>query len=224
MTSLPKITSNQINAKSSTGPKTKQGKAVVSKNAISHGASAKQFINPLERAAYEQLTKSLSTAYVSNNPLVEMQIDRIAKIKIQLDRIQTFIDKTFAISNTPENIDDALIKLTGITKSELRKANIIIKNQESITEVFDSEQIIAASEVTHQNTKAFESHEDFLHNTPQFCHFLFRLSKDKTSDVSTVIRNLSHSINEIKTESEVAVSLRKLVGINDDSKKLQINL
>ena len=66
------------------GPVTEQGKSTSSKNALKHGATSKHFINENEVREYEQLLSKLQKTYTSDNPLVSMQLERIAKIKIQL--------------------------------------------------------------------------------------------------------------------------------------------
>ena len=74
------------------GPVTIPGKKVSSKNAIKHGATAKGFINDKERDRYEELISDLTDHYESSNPLIGLQLERIARVTIQLERIQNTID------------------------------------------------------------------------------------------------------------------------------------
>jgi hypothetical protein len=61
------------------GPVTEHGKLISSKNALKHGATSKHFINENEVHEYEQLLSKLQKTYSSDNPLVSMQLERIAK-------------------------------------------------------------------------------------------------------------------------------------------------
>ena len=55
MTSQAKIQANRRNAEKSTGPKTEEGKAVVSRNAVTHGLTSRYDVLSCEDPAeYEQ--------------------------------------------------------------------------------------------------------------------------------------------------------------------------
>ena len=82
------------------GPITKEGKAISSQNAVKHGALSKKFQSSEEQETYNQLLSSLQAQFQQTNPLVKMQLERIASLKIQLDRIQHHIDLTYAISQS----------------------------------------------------------------------------------------------------------------------------
>lgn len=77
----------QTKTKASGGPTSGPGKLISSKNSLKHGVTAKQFLSTIEKDRYEQLTKDLMIEYVSDNPLVTLQIERIAKLQIQLERV-----------------------------------------------------------------------------------------------------------------------------------------
>ncbi len=70
-------------ANKKTGPVTLPGKKVSSKNALKHGATSPSLINDEEQDRYETLIDDLSKEYASNNPLIGLQIERIARIAIQ---------------------------------------------------------------------------------------------------------------------------------------------
>ena len=70
--------------KRSTGPRSVAGKEGSSRNALTHGATSRRLINEDEQRAYGAWIQELSEAYPSRNPLVRMQIQRIAHLKVQL--------------------------------------------------------------------------------------------------------------------------------------------
>ena len=73
-------------------PENAKGLATSSQNARKHGANAKHLVDADEIALYENMMVSLKEKYPSDNPLVGMQLARIAKLNVQLTRIQQFID------------------------------------------------------------------------------------------------------------------------------------
>ena len=73
------------------GPKTEAGKAVSSKNALTHGVTSTQITSAEESLAYQKLIQEFKSAYPSNHPLVKLQIERLAMTRIQLQRVQELI-------------------------------------------------------------------------------------------------------------------------------------
>ena len=91
------------------GPVTIPGKKISSKNALKHGATSPKLINDEEQTRYESLLRDLSKEYSSSSPLIGLQIERIARIAIQLERIQNVIDATFKRSRAQSNIHQNLM-------------------------------------------------------------------------------------------------------------------
>lgn len=108
MTSDAQNKANQDNAQQSTGPTSAKGLAISSQNARKHGASAKYLVDADEIAQYDQMIERLKQKYPSDNPLVEMQLGRIAKLNVQLTRIQQLIDAAFLLTRDYK-ISDALL-------------------------------------------------------------------------------------------------------------------
>lgn len=69
-----------------TGPKTDQGKASVSKNAITHGLSALVHEAPGEFELVQTYTRQLTEHYQPNSPLESLQVTRIARTWAKLER------------------------------------------------------------------------------------------------------------------------------------------
>ncbi len=74
------------------GPKTAAGKLVSSKNAIKAGLTTSQLLSEKELDRYDQIKKDLKNHYNNQNPLIDLQIERIARLQIQLERIQNAVD------------------------------------------------------------------------------------------------------------------------------------
>ncbi len=75
--------------KSSLPSKNKRGPE---KNALKHGATSNDFLTINERDRFDQLVRELTNHYTATSPLVPIQIERIARLTIQLERIQNLID------------------------------------------------------------------------------------------------------------------------------------
>lgn len=84
--------SYELPSKKMGGPISGPGKLTSSQNSLKHGITAKQFLSTPEKDRYEQLAKDLILKYASDNPLVTLQIERITKLQIQLERVQMNID------------------------------------------------------------------------------------------------------------------------------------
>ena len=87
MTSLQQIESNRRNAQKSTGPKTPNGKARASQNAVRHGLTAETVIGPLEDPAdYRAFEQAVTTAYDAETAVERELVLRLASLLWRLRR------------------------------------------------------------------------------------------------------------------------------------------
>ena len=88
MTSERQKAANQANALQSTGPKTREGKAVVRLNAIRHGLLARDVVLPGEDAdAFEDLWNQVRADLSPVGPIEELLVDRIVNAMWRLQRL-----------------------------------------------------------------------------------------------------------------------------------------
>jgi hypothetical protein len=73
------------------------------KNALKHGATSSDFLTINERDRFDQLVRELTTHYAATSPLAPIQIERIARLTIQLERIQNLIDVLYFQSRDEKN-------------------------------------------------------------------------------------------------------------------------
>ncbi len=78
--------------KKNTDPLTKSGKCISSKNALTHGATSSKLLNDTEHHSFITLLEELKEADPNQSPLIRMQLERIAKLNVQLEPIQNTID------------------------------------------------------------------------------------------------------------------------------------
>jgi hypothetical protein len=91
------INANRENARHSTGPKTPEGKAHSSANAIRHGLLARQIVLPIEdRAQYLELLAALEAEHQPVGPLETYLVHQMASAQWRLQRL-TRIETGFFI-------------------------------------------------------------------------------------------------------------------------------
>lgn len=195
MTSKLQLNANRTNARKSTGPKSKLGKSIASSNAVKHGATAKYFINTSENEAYQAFLAELKKAYPNKNPLVAMQLERISKIKIQLDRIQLTIDATFKMAQAEEGVDAKLMGLLDMDEALVDKAKSMASGDKGISDRVNHERIKIATELSTVDITELKTQQDFLNQTPQLCQYLFKRSRECAMSIRDFI--------EIYAEKEV---------------------
>jgi hypothetical protein len=112
MVSNAKILANRLNALKSTGPRTIEGKAAVSQNAVKHGLLAEQDVISSESQAdfdlyREQLLDELSPV----SPMESMLAERIVTLSWRLKRAGRFQNQAIDALNADQT-SDPLKKLT----------------------------------------------------------------------------------------------------------------
>ena len=70
------------------GPKTEDGKAVSSKNALRHGLSSQTWLDSTEQSQYDELLAELIAEYSASGPTMILQMERLAIAMIKIRRLQ----------------------------------------------------------------------------------------------------------------------------------------
>ena len=96
MSTQPQIIANRLNAQKSTGPKTAQGKAIVSQNALKHGLSARHDVIITEsQADFDLHRDSLLEELSPQGPTESILADRIISLSWRLKRADRIQNQTF---------------------------------------------------------------------------------------------------------------------------------
>jgi len=122
MTSEAQILANRRNAQKSTGPRTPEGKAIISQNAIKHGllarqdarlggASRSQIINSESQAEFELYHDQMLGELVPASPMESMLAERIVSLSWRLKRVCRIQNQAIDALNA-DNISSPLAKLT----------------------------------------------------------------------------------------------------------------
>ena len=106
------ILANRRNAQKSTGPRTPEGKAVVSQNAVKHGFSAHQDVISFEsQAEYDFHREQMLAELAPASPMESMLSERIVSLSWRLKRAERFQNQTIDALNA-RNTSSPLSRLT----------------------------------------------------------------------------------------------------------------
>ena len=184
------VTTKVVQKKKSTGPISVAGKAKSSKNAVLHGATSPQLLNDTEKSKYDALLNELRESYPSANPLVGMQLERITKLNIQLERIQNTIDAQFLRSRALSRGYHELARHLDMDRETKSLALNLAMGLSGKEKILDMDKIDISNELNYWvDCERPANHEEFLDKTPRFCEYLFNESvrsqqtiKDYVSD------------------------------------------
>jgi len=204
------------------GPMTEHGKSTSSKNALKHGATSKHFINENEVREYEQLHSKLQKTYTSDNPLVSMQLERIAKIKIQLERINQVINASFEMAEIQKNIDVILMDQLQMSEDQKAQAREMTEGNINLELIINEARMNASKELSQLQLERFDNPQAFLDQAPQYCQYLYEKAIKHQVPISTYI-NYEASMNNSQKNVEVKIyfKLAKIMNSKEKFNPLQ---
>jgi hypothetical protein len=83
MSTLKQIEANRSNAQKSTGPKTPQGREIVSRNAVTHGLTAVHpIVLPDEQEDYDRFAAAMRAEWAAQSALEQMHLDRMIDLRL----------------------------------------------------------------------------------------------------------------------------------------------
>ena len=163
--------------KKSTWPISVEGTAKSSKNAVLHGATSPQLLNDAEKNKYDTLLSELRESYSSTNPLVRMQLERIAKLNIQLKRIQNTIDAQFLRSSALSRGYHELARHLDMDRETKSLALNLAMGFGGKEKIINMDKIDISNELNYWvDSERPANHEEFLDKTPRFCEYLLNES------------------------------------------------
>ncbi len=192
------------------GPITKEGKATSSQNAVKHGALSKKFQSSEEQETYNQLLSSLQAQFQQTNPLVQMQLERIASLKIQLDRIQHHIDLTYAISQSESEKIEKVCEHLNISTSDLYPSSYRQHEDKGLA-IFLKALEPAIHELLANPWNYFETAQEFLDQMPNFCAFLAFSADKKDEKINMLVNRLIFSFESIAMELSIQQSVSSYI-------------
>ena len=173
--------------KKSGGPVSAAGKAISSKNAIKHGATATGFINDQEEERYKNLLNDLSAHYKFENPLIKLQLERIARVTVQLERIQNAIDATFQKCRAEIHIENKLMDELNMSLDQqlaLTLDKLIEDNKD------ESRENMILSESLVLRLIEPENFEDLMKNAPTICQDIYNNAIKREKSVKDYVNGM----------------------------------
>ena len=123
MATAAQITANQLNAQSSTGPRTEAGKQTVSRNAATHNLAAKKFfLTEADKPAFAELHASLTAHYQPATEHERALLEELAEAKWRC--------------RTARTAEAALLEMT---IQEQRKADPSLREDHALARIFADE-------------------------------------------------------------------------------------
>jgi len=92
------------------GPKTDNGKAISSRNSITHGLTAKRWINDDEQSLFDTTVEALSKDFDPQTSIEKILISKLAECSVRLARIQRVEDAMFNLASSEASHPDLSIK------------------------------------------------------------------------------------------------------------------
>jgi hypothetical protein len=98
------------NNKNSNGPKTDEGKATSSRNSITHGLTARRWLNANEQSLYDETIKNLIVDFDPQTYIEKILITKMAECLVRLMRIQKVEDAMFDLASDEAGNSDYICK------------------------------------------------------------------------------------------------------------------
>ena len=156
MASQKQIEANRRNALKSTGPKTDEGKAAVSMNALRHGLRARSILIPGENPEeYDQLCASLEAEWRPRNRTEQLLLEQMVAAQWKLARLEvgerSIYMQTMAADKQMALLDRFSVQRGRLERSfskAMRELEHLRKNR--LVEVAEPASVIAARPVPEQ--------------------------------------------------------------------------
>ena len=120
MATQAQIIANRRNAQNSTGPRSPEGKAIVSQNAVKHGlTAAHNIISSESQADFDLYRDQILDELAPNSPMESMLAERIVNLSWRLKRASRIQNQAIDALSTPDTTSP-LSKLTQSLLSRVR--------------------------------------------------------------------------------------------------------
>ena len=134
MATQAQVTANQANSQKSTGPRTEEGKAVSSRNRLSHGfASSTRFVKGEDPAEFNSLLDDLISEHQPATPTEQILVEQMAHhhwISMRATRLQDSIVASYLMTGlTPVQLGLFIRYQTSAERSFHKAHTALLKSQ-----------------------------------------------------------------------------------------------
>jgi hypothetical protein len=173
--------------KKSGGPVSAAGKAISSKNAIKHGATTTGFINDQEEVRYNSLLNDLKAHYKFDNPLIKLQLERIGKVTVQLERMQNIIGATFQKCRAEIHVESKLMGELNMSADQQLAVTLDKLLPDNTDEKLEG--MILAESIGLSLSKP-ETFEDLMKYAPTICQDIYNNAIKKEKSVKDYVNGM----------------------------------
>ena len=198
-------------ARAGGGPKTPAGRARSSANALTHGATSPTLLNDDERARYQSFLSALRAHYPSANPLVQMQLERIARLKVQLERIQDVVDASFVVERLAMDDFERACGVLNLTQAEQSQMAGWLLHRFRTGEpdsILEPGLVAVATELAAVDEfRLLTTHGDFARCMPVFCDYIVEQANQRDESLATYLSTRQLGASELSQPPPVRVRL-----------------
>jgi len=214
-----------------TGPITAAGKKESAKNAIKHGATSAKLINEDEQSRYESLLAALNNQYKSSNPLLQLQITRIARLNIQLERIQNVIDASFKKSRIRANSSAKVMESFTQQNTQIEELAGRLFDAKSHADV-EKSRAIAFELLNAEKINEIQSKEEFVQKFPRLSSHFSDKEKSSKSPIQNylleevAIFSSTHKkyCDAIREQDKIEEKIENFARDHDSIEKVELSL
>ena len=159
--------------KNSNGPKTDEGKAISSRNSVTHGLTARRWLNADEQSLFDETVKNLIVDFDPQTSIEKMLITKMAECSVRLMRIQNRENYMFDLATVKTEDPAKTLKSFGNEDKDLHNAFIssmyqsIEINQEKI-----AEKLALIKEIDRHSISSISGWEYIYNNMPLIYRYL----------------------------------------------------
>jgi len=159
--------------KNSNGPKTDEGKAISSRNSVTHGLTARHWLDTNEQSLFDETVKNLIVDFDPQTSIEKMLITKMAECSVRLMRIQNRENYMFDLATVKTEDPAKTLKSFGNEDKDLHNTFIssmyqsIEINQEKI-----AEKLALMKEIDQHNISSISGWEYIYNNMPLIYRYL----------------------------------------------------
>jgi len=205
------------------GPNTKRGKEISSKNARTHGLTAKKWIDDEEQSLYDDMLKELSDDLKPQGFAQELMIARLADCAVRMNRTQRIEDALYKLakeeSSSPESIISSLTKDNEKLKQEVtNQFSLITKPAKKL----DEEKLILFLELKTLGLSAISGFSYLIEKYPSAYEYLCEQCQKEQLSIKALIDRETQPIKVTFVVREETKSKRRTLSENELLKDSEI--
>ena len=179
------------------GPKTDNGKVISSRNSITHGLTAKRWINNDEQDLFDTTVEALTQDFDPRTSIEKILISKLAECSVRLARIQRVEDAMFDLASSEASHPENSIKSLNHNNDQLTQAvyDASSSNVQFNVNAF-AEKINLLDEIDRQNLTSISGWIYIEDNMPNIAHYMIeQCSSENLSLLDFINRETNQNRN-----------------------------